>query len=345
MNPSLPPAGWLPIHLRVQASPPAIDWAFLGERRFVEPFFEQSVTDALRHPARILFRRKTGLEALDPLADTLPDLSPSGFIFHVSRCGSTLVAQTLAADPHHVVLSEPPPVDQLLTLDAANPSLSLERRAARLRGLVHAYARRRSPAEARLFIKFDAWHTLHLPVIRAAFPDTPWLFLHRKPVEVLVSQRRLRGFNFIPGTMESGIFGIRREELSALSHDAYTARALHAVFEGALAALAAPGSRGMAIDYPELRNALPDLIRHHFNVPCDEDTLTAMQQVSLRNAKNPALRFEEDSARKRQEADPLISELAERWLDGPRGRLLAHAEQAARALRCPNQLHRQNSLD
>jgi hypothetical protein len=193
----LPAAGWLPIHLSRQAAP-TLDWAFFGDHRLDAPFFEQSVGSILRHPARLLFRHQTKLEAIETIADIPPALTPSGFVFHVSRCGSTLFAQTLASDPRHSVLSEAPPIDQLLALDAADPTLSPARRASRLRGLVHAYARRRRPEEARLFIKFDAWHTLHLPVIRAAFPSTPWVFLHRDPVEVLVSQHRQRGSHSSP---------------------------------------------------------------------------------------------------------------------------------------------------
>jgi hypothetical protein len=36
---------------------------------------------------------------------------PDGFVFHMSRCGSTLVAQMLAVVPDHVVVSEAEPLD------------------------------------------------------------------------------------------------------------------------------------------------------------------------------------------------------------------------------------------
>ena len=37
-----------------------------------------------------------------------PGIDPTGFIFHLARCGSTLVSQMLAALPEHIVLSEAP---------------------------------------------------------------------------------------------------------------------------------------------------------------------------------------------------------------------------------------------
>ncbi len=54
-----------------------------------------------------------GIPAADPLADLIgwalasPGLQPSGIVFHVSRCGSTLVTQAFAALDDHVTLSEP----------------------------------------------------------------------------------------------------------------------------------------------------------------------------------------------------------------------------------------------
>ncbi|MBC8009903.1 MAG: sulfotransferase [Burkholderiales bacterium] len=316
---------WLPIQLHPgDASTCAtVEWASFGDLALTDPFFEQSIGAALRHPARLLFRHHTSLDALAPLADTAPELAPAGFVFHVSRCGSTLVAQALAADPRHRVLSEPSPLDQLLTFDAANPLLTLAQRASRLRGVVHSYARRRRPEEERLFIKFDAWHTLHLPVIRAAFPATPWIFLHRDPVEVLVSQHRQRGYQFIPGMMDPRPFGITPEELPTLDFDTYTARILRAAFDAALVALATPGSPGLTVDYRNLRAALPGLLRAHFVVPDDETTRTALAAALPRHAKNPTLEFAADSEAKHREAGEPLRALAARWLDEPRRRLLA----------------------
>ena len=323
MNPCpLPPAGWLPIHLTDHCPPARLDWAFFGDTRLDDPFFEQTVGSLLRHPARLLFRRRTGLDLLEDFSARPPELAPTGFVFHLSRCGSTFVAQTLAADHRHLVLSEASPIDQLLAHDAADPSLTFERRIARLRGLVHAFARRRRPEETRLFIKFDAWHTLHLPVIRAAFPDTPWIFLHRDPVEVLVSQHRQRGGQFLPGRMDPRPFGIEPAELSGLDFDTYTARVLHASVMAALSTLEAGESGGLALDYTALRTRLTPILEEHFRLPPDEPLRAAIRSASERNAKNPAIPFEADSAPKQREASPHLRQLAARWLEEPHRRLL-----------------------
>jgi hypothetical protein len=75
-----PPAQWLPV--RVAHDDPGVDWCHFAGERLAAPFYANTV------------RRM-----------------PDGFVFHMSRCGSTLVAQMLAVVPDHVVASEAELVD------------------------------------------------------------------------------------------------------------------------------------------------------------------------------------------------------------------------------------------
>src|SRR5262249_57696026 len=95
---------------------PLVDWWHLGGVRFTDPFFEQTIATAMAHPFNLLFRPATQLRAL--AAPATPELRPAGLIFHMSRCGSTLVAQMLAALAGNVVLSEPTPLDHVLRAPA-----------------------------------------------------------------------------------------------------------------------------------------------------------------------------------------------------------------------------------
>ena len=36
-------------------------------------------------------------------------------------------------------------------------------------------------------MKFSSWNVLYLPLVRAAFPVVPWVFVYRHPVEVMVA--------------------------------------------------------------------------------------------------------------------------------------------------------------
>src|SRR5581483_3596580 len=134
--------------------------------RLSDPFFEGTVRRQLERPFRALFRRVTPIEALDAFREEAP---PAGFIYHWSRCGSTLVTQMLAALPENAAVSEAAPVEQVLSIPGAAERW--------LRPLIAAMGR-----GARTFVKLEAPHTLALPVLQRIFPETPWIFLYRDPV-------------------------------------------------------------------------------------------------------------------------------------------------------------------
>ncbi len=171
-------SGWVPLRIYWRDSRPIVDWGHLGTRRFTEPFFTQTIDRCVRHPADLLFRPQTPLEELGDMAGAQAGVRPAGFIFHMSRCGSTLISQMLAASPENVVLSEAAPIDDILRAHFRNPAVTEEQRVQWLQWLVNILAWRRHPAEKHVFIKFDCWHVLFLPLIQRAFPDVPWIFLY-----------------------------------------------------------------------------------------------------------------------------------------------------------------------
>ena len=225
--------GWIPIHIYWQQSQVMVDWCYLGTQRFREPFFEQTLQQLLWQPFNMLFRHQTPIETLAKLQDAQPGLPPSGFIFHMSRCGSTLTAQMLAALPKNIVISEADPIDRVLRANLGHTRIAEEQRAIWLRGLIGALGQVRNAGERQLFIKFDSWNILDLPVIRRAFPQTPWIFLYRDPVEVMVSHGRQRGSQMLPGVLDPRALGMDLATVQQVSLDEYCARVLAAVCEAA----------------------------------------------------------------------------------------------------------------
>jgi hypothetical protein len=80
----------------------SIDWGDLDGVRFSEPFFDQTIERWAGGPAPRLIR--TGLEALDT-HELVPSLDPTALIFHLSRCGSTLMSRLLAVQAETLVIS------------------------------------------------------------------------------------------------------------------------------------------------------------------------------------------------------------------------------------------------
>jgi hypothetical protein len=285
---SCPPAGWLPARLGPDLT---IDWLHFASVAPNRSFFDISLTEAGARPLNRSLQLRTTLDTLiDAPRD--PGFAPSGFVFHMSRCGSTLVAQMLGAAPGHVALSEPQLLDGLIRA----PFADSERQVEALRALAHAWSR----GADRLFIKLDSWHTRALPLLRRAFPQVPWIFLHRDPVEVLVSHRRARGYHTVPGLLPLNWFGLEPEDAS-LPEAEYIARVLERICEPAIAH-AEDG--GLLLDYAELPQAFFTRILPHFGLTPNPEEQAAMEAAAMRNSKAPETGFQPDGDAKQREAQP-----------------------------------------
>ena len=294
--------GWTPIRVHWRAEP-VVEWCWTDGLAFDDPFFTQTVERALRRPFSLLFRRETPLSELDALE---PGLEPNGLVFHLSRCGSTLVTQMLASVPQHLVLSEPPPVDDVLGIGASE-----EETVRRLRAMVSALGRPRQGDERGYVLKLDAWHACRLGTFRRAFPDVPWVFLFREPVEVLASQFRERGAHMVPGVLDPRLFGIDPREIAEMAPEEYCARVLAAICRSALAHR---DEQALFLDYRELPGAVFDRVLGSFGLTCDAAEHATMERVSHLDAKNPALTFPTDGEASEREAIPELREAADRWV-------------------------------
>ena len=307
----LPPDGWLPIRASWQGAELYVHWAYFGERPLRDPFFEGDVRACLYAPFNRLFRHVTPIETLAAWLKTRPHLEPSGFIFHMSRCGSTLVSQMLAALPSNIVVSEASPIDTVVQANRWRPDLSEDRQARWLQSIIGALGQKRSGGEQRYFVKLDCWHTLALPLFRRAFPAVPWVFLYRDPIEVLVSQLRIPGTQMIPGGIGPDLYGLERSYGPGTAED-YYAQVLAKVTEPAVAHYASGG--GLLVNYSQLPDALFTAILPHFGVPCGEADRAAMMQAARYDAKAPGFEFASDSGAKQQAATPSARAAVDRWL-------------------------------
>lgn len=305
-------AGWVPIRIYWNGRTPVVDWCWVGTRRFTQPFFDHTIDNCLRLPFSLLFRPQTPIESLGERHALAPGLQPRGFIFHMSRCGSTLVSQTLAALPGSVVLSEAGPIDSVLRARFRDASLSEATRSDWLRWVVSALGQRRSGDETDLFVKFDTWSALDLPLISRAYPGVPWIFLYRNPVEVLVSQMAHRGAHMVPGAIEPELFGMTMAEAFELQPEEYCARVLALACEAALRQHQSCG--GLMINYEQLPDALRTGIADFFGIEVSDFDTEAFRRVTKLDAKNPSLMFESDSKAKQASASEAVHRAAERWL-------------------------------
>jgi hypothetical protein len=276
-------------------------------KQLTEPFFEESIRAALCDVFARQSRYRMMLDDFVAGADDVDALTPSGFIFHMSRCGSTLVAQMIAASTINLVVSEAAPIDAAVQIAR---SMDDDDAVRLLRAMVAAYGRPRAGNERNLVFKLDSWHTLALPLFRRAFPHAPWVFLYRDPVEVLVSQMRQRGTQMVPQLLAPQYFGLDAGE--TVADEAYCARVLAAICDAAIAHATLGG--GIAIDYRDLPGAVEERILPHFGIFASAEQRALMHAAARRNAKAPFETFVGDSERKRNEASDAVRRAAERHL-------------------------------
>lgn len=282
-----PPPPWTPVRLHVRDARPVAEWVYFGDRPFTEPFFEDTARAALRNPFAQMFRHQAPLE-------TSPGAAPSGLIFHMSRCGSTLAARMLSALPQTTVISEAPPIDDAIQAGRADW----------LRALVAAFIR----PDRSCFVKFDSWHILSLPLIRAAFPQTPWIFLYRDPLEVLQSQAVRPGMMACPGAMDPAALGMRAEQITTLRREEWCARLFAGFLESALKYRHEPG--GLFLNYRHLPEAMWTTVASHFSMTLTDTDVELMRETTRFHAKSPGMLFEADSEEKRRAASPQVHQLA-----------------------------------
>lgn len=298
---------WTPIRVYGSAAEPLIDWAVI-DAPFADAFFEQTVHRAMQHPFNQVFARTTPFDILDALAETLPPIEPAGFVFHMSRCGSTLIAQMLSALADAIVLSEPQPLDGVLRLRRAG-GLDDEATVPRFRAMVAALCGPHH-GERRAFVKFHAWHVFDLPLIARAFPETPWVFAFREPRAVLRSQAKLPGAEIVPGTIDPLLAGVEPGALASVAPAEYCARMLAAFCVAALDNAAAGRTRFVA--YESLPDTVFTEVLPFFGVTPTADETRRMRAVTTVDAKGEGSAFQPAV---KPHVSPEIEQLAVQWLD------------------------------
>ena len=272
--------GWIPCRLYGESK---VEWCYMGSHRFTDPFFETTMHFEVNTPFNSVFRFRTPFETLGDWYEKKPGLKPTGFIFHLSRCGSTLITQLLASLPRNLVLSEPGLLGTLM-----HSTTSVEH----LRWLVSALGQPRTGQEQHLFIKFDPINILDFPLLRLAFPDVPVTFVYRDPVEIMLSHLLAPAPFMTRGLMDLGL------DPEQMDDEEYGARILGILTE----AVVQHAGSARLINYTQL----PDVVWNGF--PANE--IEHLKEVATFDAKHPRKRF----ASEKREAPEKVRALVNRWI-------------------------------
>lgn len=214
---------WVPYKLIEKEDQVFCEWLFVGDKAFEEPFFDETIRICKRLPEnRAGEKNLSPLSSLTEWSENIEAVPPAVFIFHVSRCGSTMVSQLLCTCQDFIVLSEVPFLDEVLRLPVkyGYDNARLFTKALKF------YSRKRVGSEKCVFIKLDSWHILFYKEIRTLFPHVPFILLYRSPDEVVRSLNKHAGIHCIPQIIDPILFGINEPVITSSDFYNYPIRVI-----------------------------------------------------------------------------------------------------------------------
>lgn len=319
-------SGMVPEELDLQGESSCLQWLHITRRDLFDPFVSQSF-QRIRSEKPNVRTLTTDLEPLLRFSDQCPRV---GFVCHVSRCGSTLLAAILRKASEAAVVSEPEPLSAALTPVQTGvwPRGSSDRGSFRhqiIRGVVHAYATL-APGGGMLWIKCSSLNSLFLREIRDLWPSAPIIFMYRDPTEVVISNvLRPPGWISLMHAQEmANIFFNWGDQKPPVASAAEFFSLAYAEF--VRQALLVAGPQTYFLEYCDL---IPENIAYIFKCaglggcPSREDVVKIFQT----HAKYPATPFADDSALKQAAASAELKAVVEHNARREYNRLAAVAKQ------------------
>lgn len=311
---------WLPVRAALQ--PDGLYLALRGIPRteLRDPFMQETVRRVAAPESIVRIGR-------DEVGRAPAAAAPAGLVFHVARCGSTVVSQLLR-ELGAAVYAEPLPVNELLLPPQAWPRAEL---IAALRSLGAAFA---SHAGGRYVLKLSSWNTLFCELVTEAFPRTPWVLCIRDPVEVAVSLLAQP-----PGWLRESeeharrVYRVIQPDGAPRSAEERVARVYGAFCEAAARLDRGPGR---LLPYESLPASVWEVAAPHFSLAAGATERQRMAEAARRYSKSPVGRaapWADDSARKRAGATGVLLAALDEYARPPLARLMSrHAAMAAARL-------------
>jgi hypothetical protein len=279
MNGAAPPPCWIPERIVTgNAGDDRCRWIDVADIRFTDPFFDDTVRRRRRDSQA---ERWSAADELFHEAATVPAVEDVVFIFHVSRCGSTLLSQLFGLDERTLVLSEVPLLDAILHTDRGDRERLFDA-ALRLLG------RPRDGVAPRLIVKTDCWHVFDVQTLRRLYPQARFVLLYRRPAAVLGSHQKMRGMQMVPGLVDAPFHVPYDPE--TLSLDQYGAMVLERLY-AAMLDVAATDERRLLVSYEQ---GFPDAFLQTaawLGMSFDAEGLKQIQERCGYHAKRPDEKF------------------------------------------------------
>ncbi|MCD0471253.1 sulfotransferase family protein [Flavobacterium sp. JAS] len=290
-NVNHPLSNWIPYKLVEKDNDIYFEWIYLADKKIADPFFDETIAKCKSHAYNS--KSLKVVSTVENLIDWSKGLVPvelKSLVFHVSRCGSTMLSQSLATSSENIMISEAPIIDDILRSDR----FGLDKKTILLKAVITFLGQKRFPEQKNLILKLDAWHIFNAGYLRSIFPDIPFALLYRKPIEVLKSHQKMIGMHMVPNLLPPGVFGITPKEINEISFQQYGALVLEKYFQGFID-FHETDQNVTLLNYNEgMKNVVEKFISF-INVDYSSDELEKMYERLTKHSKNANAVFEGDS--------------------------------------------------
>lgn len=281
---------WIPYKITKIDEKERVYWLDIENKRFDEPFFDETISSCKINMAnRSKFLPTSDLGLIKTISQQVESIPINAFIFHVSRCGSTLLSQCLSAVSTNIVVAEAPILDEILqnSLHKSEEEIELL-----FKETLKILGQKRHE-ENLFFVKLDSWHLNNYEQLRKWFPNTPFYFLIREPKAIIQSHQKRRGIHMIPGYLPTTSTNVIVKQEHFENFDLYTADVLEIFYQKIALILAFKNSLDVVFDY---KNS-PEKMIYTFNTLINNQLIDLESMVKRTNyhSKFPNQSFSEEN--------------------------------------------------
>lgn len=292
--------GWVPYKLLDSKDVTLCEWLFTGEIEFKESFFDETINKCRRLSQNVNPGKNiTDVLVIPEWTKSLDFVEPAAFIFHVSRCGSTMLSQLLTSSDKYIVLSEVPFFDDVLRIPYRRKG-STNYNEALLKDVVKFYSQKRNGNEDKAFIKTDSWHIVFHERIRKMFPEVPFILLYRTPDEVIRSLNKRPGMHCVPQMLDPEILGIKEKVITSNDFYNYPVKVIEKYMETYIDVIE-NDSHSFLLNYKEGMIPIMKKITEITGTTFTEDEWEIMKERLLFHSKYPGMYFSETPVQEKNE--------------------------------------------
>jgi len=248
---------------------------------------------------------------------------PAAFIFHLSRCGSTVLSEMFRPLHKYQIVAESEAIGNMFQTF----NCSHEKQVIALQNMIGLFQRSLRPNDEELIFKLSSWNAVTIRIFQVAFPDTPCFFLYRDPAEVMVSMLRKP-----PAWLNRKKIAVKLEENKRtgngnLQRDFYTEMLARVHYEDTLSdtelyarllgdicqCIVDAPQPVLSMDYTSLPESMPNIIAPYFGLEIENTDLNRIMAASQLDTKEIGSRksFVPDSEKKQKAVTAEIKQAVE----------------------------------